>query len=331
MVHREILSWHRRAAALLLLFLSAANASPPESGSIRGVVVNATQGDRPVSGATVVLRVKLDDQFVVAAETASDDEGRFLIEGLPADHDYVYLPGANRSGVHYPGPRLRLSGGHPHANVILKVHDTITGPNPLHVRRHDVVIRPEPRALRVTETMSIENPRRATYVGRDSRSDGRSATLALAIPADFVRTTFHEEFFGRRFTLIDGELVTDVPWTPGIRQLRFTYVLPTTERRRVWERPVDLPTSNLRITVISDEPGGLVCNLSEPVDERPGEVVFAATTTLSRGEVVRLELGDLPIPWMTYARWLALLVVAALIGGTSAVLWRRRRPAIPAE
>ncbi len=42
---------------LMALCLSAANPLPPEAGSIGGVVVNATQGEAPVSGAAVVLRV----------------------------------------------------------------------------------------------------------------------------------------------------------------------------------------------------------------------------------------------------------------------------------
>ena len=94
---------------LMALCLSAANPLPPEAGSIGGVVVNVTQGEAPVSGAAVVLRVELDGQLVVAAETTSDENGQFLFDNLPADEEYVYLPGANRAGVHYPGPRLRLN------------------------------------------------------------------------------------------------------------------------------------------------------------------------------------------------------------------------------
>lgn len=54
-----------------------------------------------------------------------------------------------------------------------------------------------------------------TYVGRPAHEGGRTATLRLSIPSDFHRTTFHKEFYGRQFTLIDGRLVTDIPWAPG--------------------------------------------------------------------------------------------------------------------
>lgn len=310
---------------LMALCLSAANPLPPEAGSIGGVVVNATQDEAPVSGAAVVLRVELDGQLVVAAETTSDEHGRFLFDDLPADEEYVYLPGANRAGVHYPGPRLRLNRRRRDTTVTLRVHDTVTQPNPLIVRQHDIVIRPEQGALRVTETLLIENPSTSTYVGQPAKTNGRAATLSLSIPVDFVRTTFHKEFFGRRFTLIDDKLVTDVPWTPGTQQLMFTYVLPNANRHRVWKRPLDLPTSNFRITIVNDNPDEVTCNVEPASSEQAGEVVFASKATLNSGHVIRLELGRLPVPFMVYARWAALIVVVGLIASTSFVLRRRHR------
>jgi hypothetical protein len=287
--------------------------------------VNTTQGEAPVNGAEVVLRVEFDGQLVVAAETTSDEDGRFLFDNLPASEEYVYLPGANRAGVHYPGPRLRLNRQHRNRNVTLKVRNAITQPNPLVIQQHEIVIRPEQGALRVTESMLIENPGTSTYIGQPSKQNGRAATLALSIPTDFVRTTFHKEFFGRRPTLIDGKLVTDVPWTPGTRRLKFTYLLPNAKRYRVWERPLDLPTTNLRLTVVHDTPDEIACNLERASTERTGEMVFASKTSLSRGDIIRLELGRLPVPLMAYAHWMALMAVIGLIGGTSFVLRRRNQ------
>ncbi len=185
----------------------------PVAGSITGVVVNASRNQAPVAGAEVVLRVKLQGQFVVAAECISDLQGRFAFDNIPADSDYIYLPGANRDGIHYPGSRVRLSEQTPNARVRLTVHDTVADPNPLVLRSHEITLHPETDALRVTESLLIDNPSSETYVGRPEGESSRAATLRLSIPSDFRRTTFEKEFYGRQFTLIDGHLVTDIPWT----------------------------------------------------------------------------------------------------------------------
>lgn len=296
------------------------------AGSISGVVVNASREQAPVGGAEVILRVRLEGQFVVAAEGVADEQGQFMFDNIPADGDYIYLPGANRDGIHYPGPRVRISEQKPHARVKLKVHDTITHPSPLVLRRHDIEIHPETDALRVTETLLIENPGSQTYIGLPTRKDGRAATLRLSIPADFRRTTFHQEFYGRQFTLIDDRLVTDIPWTPGQREVAFTYVLPNKDRNRDWQRPLDLPCDHLRITVHTDAPDEVVCNLSRDSLLKPGSVSFESKgAALPAGHLVQLQLEQLPISLGTYGRWLALAVLVVLIATTSLIgTWYRR-------
>jgi hypothetical protein len=286
----------------------------PVAGSISGVVVNASRDLVPVAGAEVILRVKLEGEFVIAAEGVADEQGRFVFDDIPADADYFYMPGANLDGIHYPGPRISLSAQTPHARVKLVVHETVADPSPLVLRRHNITLYPETNALKVTETLLIENPSAQTYVGRPSREGGRAATLRLAIPSDFRRTTFQEEFYGRQFTLIDGQLVTDIPWTPGQRELAFTYVLPNAERHRVWQRPLDLPCDHLQIQVYTDTPDEVLCNLSRAASQTIGSVTFESTgQALAAGHLIHLQLGRLPISLSTYARWIALAVLGGLI------------------
>jgi len=61
-------------------------------------VVNASEGRTPAAGAEVLLRVNVDGQFVIVAETITGADGKFLFEPLPIRADYQYLPGANRDG-----------------------------------------------------------------------------------------------------------------------------------------------------------------------------------------------------------------------------------------
>jgi hypothetical protein len=241
---------------LLLLVGSVASANQPVGdGLIEGTVVRAVD-QSAVAGAEVVLRAKVGSQMLTVAETTADAQGRFRFERLPADGTYDYLPGANHDGIHYPGSSVRLSRLRRRADVKLAVHNSVAFPNPLVVRRHEIVLQPQQGALQVTETMLIDNPSPACYVGQAAGADIEPVTLQLAIPANFERVTFASEFFGRRFAMIEGKLVTGVPWPPGQRELTFSYLLANAQRHYVWQRPLDLPSANVRVSVRGDRPEG---------------------------------------------------------------------------
>jgi len=301
---------------LMLVGSVAAANSPAGDGLIEGAVVRAVD-QSAVAGAEVVLRAKVGGQMLTVAETTADAQGRFRFDRLPADGACDYLPGANRDGIHYPGASVRLSRLRPRANVKLAVHDSVAFPNPLVVRRHEIVLQPQQGALQVTESMLIDNPGPACYVGQAAGTDAEPVTLQLAIPASFERVTFASEFYGRRFALIDGKLVTGVPWPPGQRELTFSYLLPNAQRHYVWQRPLDLPSAAVRVSVRGDRPEGATCNLSPAPRQKDGEVVFeAGERTLAAGYLLHVELGLLPVSVMAYAPWLALVVLAGLVAGT---------------
>jgi hypothetical protein len=300
----------------------------PDAGSIRGLVVNSSRGDAPAGSAEVVLRVKLDGDFLVAARTTADPDGRFVFEGLPVDPALIYLAGAHRDGVVYPGRRIRLSPEQPQAHDVVKVQEAITEPNPLVLRDYTVVLEPQPGALRVTETLVIENPEPSTYVGRKPHPEAQPVTLRLGIPAEFERVTFRDEFHGRQFSLINERLVTGLPWTPGRRELQFAYVLRNDGRHRLWTRPLDLPCDRVSVTVRTIDPEGVSCNLRGPAHIEDGAVTFAGGPgALAAGHEIRVELSRLPVPVLARARWVALGALALAIAGSCLILMRRGRPA----
>ena len=264
------------------------------------------------------------------AETTADARGRFCFRQLIDDGTCIYLPGANHDGVHYPGPGVRLSSPRQRAEVRLTVYDTVAFPNPLVVGRHTITLHPEPGVLQVTESMLIDNPAAACYVGRAARKGAEPVTLRLAIPAGFERVTFDSEFFGRRFSLTGGELVTGVPWPPGRRELTFSYTLPTSRRQCVWQRPLDLPSTDVRVSVQVDQPGQVTCNLNPAPRQEKGEIAFeSGDRDLSAGYPLRVELGNMPVSAMTYAPWGALVILAGLIFATSLPLIPRRGTCSP--
>jgi hypothetical protein len=317
-----------RMILMLLIGLAVAGPAvagvpPVGDGVIEGVVVRAVD-QTPVPGAEVVLRAKVDGQGVPAAQTKADAKGRFRFERLPADGAYVYLPGANRDGIHYPGPSVRLSSLRRRAEVKLTVHDAAAFPNPLVVHRHTITLCPEPGLLRVTESMLIDNPSMACYIGQSASKDAEPITLRLAIPADFENVTFATEFFGRRFSVFQNSLVTSVPWPPGQRELSFSYVLANQQAHYVWQRPLDLPSANVQVEVRGDRTDQIICNLDRAVKPKDGQLTFESNgATLPAGYMLRVELGHLPVSPMAYAPWWALALLTGSIVATS-LLGRRK-------
>jgi len=312
------------SATLLLLTLTAGSAASPPRGVLVGQVVNASRDNAPVPAAEVVLQVRIEGEFVPVEKTRADAGGRFRFASLPLGDDLLYLAGASRDGVHYPGRRVALTESRPAAQVSISVRDTIAAPNPLVIRKHEIVIRGEPGALHVVEAILVDNPGATTFVGA-AAAGHEPVTLELSVPAEFERLTFEEEFYGREFSAVNGRVVAGIPWTPGQRWLRYTYSIANQDAYRVWRRKIDLPCDDLRIRVLHDNPDEVTSSLAKAAGAPPGEALFAAHTRLPAGQVIEIGVGRLPLSWTRYARWLA---VAALLGAiaVAALIQRWNRP-----
>lgn len=298
--------------------------SSEEPGVIRGRVVNMSQREAACAQTEVILRARVEGEFAPVAQTVTDADGNYRFEGLPVGSDYLYLPGANREGIHYPGRRVGLTRGHPTAYVTLEVRDTVAEPSPLVIRQHEIVIGTEPGAVHVVEALLVDNPTTVTYVGGAKSEDMLPVTLQLHIPSDFERITFEKEQFGSQFQVIAGRLVTGLPWTPGRQWLKFTYTLRAEAVQGVWRRVMDAPCESLRVRVRHSGPEEIGCNLPPAADGPPGEKVFqSGAGVLSAGDEIRVELGTLPRAWTVYARWVTLFLLVGLITGVALVLRRK--------
>lgn len=305
--------------------------SSDEPGVIRGRVVNMSQREAPCAGAEVILRAQVGAEFAPVAQTATDADGNYRFEGLPVGSDYLYLPGANREGIHYPGRRVGLTRGHPTAYVTLEVRDTVAEPSPLVIRQHEIVIGAEPGAVHVVEALLVDNPTSATYVGRAKTEGMLPVTMQLHIPPDFERVTFEKERFGSQFQVVDGRLVTGIPWMPGQQWLKFTYTLRNQSGKLAWQRTLDAPCESIRVRVKHEQAEEVACNLERAANGPPGEILFqSASVLLPAGHEIRVQLGNTPVPWPVYGRWVALFTLAGLIAGSAIILRRRHGNPSPA-
>jgi len=308
---------------LTLLLLCASVANPLESrGEIQGIVVNGTQGNEPLGNVDVILRAGTDTSLTPVAETRTDIYGKFIFEDLPLDSSATYLPGAVRDGVHYPGDRTRLGLNNRFVQSRIVAFEAVELPSPLIAEKHEIDINIRHNLLEVREVLLVTNPSRKTYVGEQLEDKSR-VTLRLSIPPTFERVTFDSEFYGRRFRIVDHKPVTDIPWPPGYRELKFTYQIPLEESAGVLRRTMDLPCSDVRIQVRGENTKQVSCNLSRS-REASDYVEFDASEKLSACSIIELQFGKLPVRWMFYARWGCLSALGMLMLGTVAIHYHRR-------
>lgn len=294
-----------------------------ETARIEGIVVNGTQNGKPLAGAEVILRAGEEGLLQVAAQTVTDQNGRFVFDKLSSAPGLIYLPGANHHGIHYPGPRVRLPGVTA-PPVTLTVFDAVASPNPLIADLHEIDVRIQTGVLEVTETLWVNNPSVTTYVGVDEIGT-QATTLSLLIPDGFERVTFDKEFTGRRFQLQNKRLVTDIAWTPGKREVKFTYHLPIEAKRQSLEWSVSIPCARVRLRLHGEKADEIECNLPSVAGRDKGTLVFESTqSTLAANHVIQLQLGNVPTPWIAYLRWIALGILVSLILATAGVRKVRR-------
>ena len=98
----------------------------------------------------------------------------------------------------------------------------------------------------MTELSVIDNPSKRTYVGTPHK-EAPAATLLLAVPKEFAGPiTFDKEAIGRQFALIEQWPTTNIPWTPGQREIEYSYVLAQRAVAASLARPLDLPAPTFK-------------------------------------------------------------------------------------
>jgi hypothetical protein len=308
---------------LLALLLSAdTDQSFEPMGRIQGTVVNGTRANEPLEDTLVVLRAGPEGALSAVAETRTDSYGKFVFKDLPLDPSTVYLPGADRHGVHYPGRRVRLNPTNELAHQTIIVYDAVEAPSPLTAQRHDIDIDVQRDLAEINETLLVANLSRATYVGK-SVGDGLPVTLRLSVPPNFDRVTFRSEFYGRRFRIVDHQPITDIPWPPGERELKFAYRIPLENTAVTLRRSLDIPCRNLTLRVRGKRPSDVSCNLTIS-KQSDHETIFATgNEELPAGHVIELQVGVPSLPWLHYARSGSLVALVGLIFATAVAMRRR--------
>jgi hypothetical protein len=315
------------AALSLLLALQRA-----ESGELRRVEGRVARGTReaqqPLANQVVVLHRVGRDKSGPLDSTKTSARGLFSFRYRPSgDSSAIYFATTSYGGIVYPtspfrGPVVSLE------DATIVVFDTTSAPIPIKVGGHHVIVGgPQPNGWRpVGEVYDLENDTTVTAIARDSLTPIWTAQIP-ASATGFQLNSGGELASGavsRRGTTVG----VFAPISPGIRQVAFTYELPSSAFPLSF--PAGRPTGVLEVLV--QEPTARVeapALREVPSANAEGRVFrrFLAQDVPPSG-VLRIDVPRMSVSTRESVYRTVLYVILATMAIALVFAFRRRRAAV---
>jgi hypothetical protein len=270
---------------------------PPQhadSGAVRrvdGRVVRGTRaGQTPVAGQWVVLHRVGPDHAGPLDSTRTTAAGRFNFRYHPSgDTTALYFVSTSYGGVVYPSAPLRgpaVTGD----DATLMVFDTTSGPVRIKIGgRHLIIGAAQPNGLRpVGEVYDLQNDSTVTVVARDTLTPVWTAHLPVS--ATNFQLNASGDLAEGAVALRGSSVGLFAPLSPGIRQVAFTYELPSSAFPL--SIPLERPVGVLEVLVQESTAHVTGVPLRElaPVNTEGRMFRRLLGQDLSAGSVVRVDL-----------------------------------------
>ncbi len=211
------------------------------------VVRGAREGTKPVANQWVVLhRVGRDRAGPLDSVRTAVNGGYSMTYHTSGDSTALYFVSTTYGGVAYFTSPLRdeVVRGDP---ATITVFDTTSGPVAIRVAgRHVIVGSPQASGRRpIGEVYDLENDSTVTVVARDSTAPVWTAHIPASAVGFQLNT--NGDLANGSIARTGSTVGVLVPISPGIRQIAFTYELPSDAFP--WSIPVERPTGILEVLV----------------------------------------------------------------------------------
>ncbi len=209
------------------------------------VVRGARTAVQPVANAWVVLHRVGTDRAAPLDSTRTDGVGRYTFRyRTSGDPNAVYFASSIFAGIAYFTPPLtaRAVSG---ADAELMVHDTTSGPVPVHARaRHVVFSAPGDDKRRIIlEVYELSNDSTVTRV---AAGDTGAVWEGMLLDGARSARVGQADFSGGAVRFEQGRARLAAPFAPGLKQFSYSYDLPVESE---YSFMVDRPTDVLEVLV----------------------------------------------------------------------------------
>ncbi|MDP9202151.1 MAG: hypothetical protein M3P26_09535 [Gemmatimonadota bacterium] len=181
----------------------------------------------PVSGAWIVLHRVGPDSAGPLDSVRSDSRGRYSFNYVrTGSEDAIYFVSASHDGIAYFTPPLaegKVSGD----DGEITVFDTTSGPVPMSLRGHHVVVSAVDANARrsVMEVYDLSNDSSVTRVAADDTPENATWQVHLIPGATDFRVS-QGDISAAAVSYANGVVSVFAPIAPGIKQLSFSYSIP---------------------------------------------------------------------------------------------------------
>jgi hypothetical protein len=145
-------------------------------GSISGVVLNVTEGNRPLPQWNVHLDTYVGTALSGLQSADTDKNGQYAFSELEIGPDRVYVVKVGYKGVEYLSIPLVLDESAPEQNINMGVYEGTDDSSQLSVDSHHIFIGPNGNGFRIQEVLMVRNNSHYTYMGTEG------VTLQLSLP-----------------------------------------------------------------------------------------------------------------------------------------------------
>lgn len=316
---------------MLMVAPIAAAGQAPATGMITGTVENLTGGRRPVAGQLVKLTAYVNNAEADWKEMKTDAQGRFSFS-VPASTDRAYVVNVKYKGGDYDSDQMAFKPGETRKQLAMRVYEPTTDVSILRVNVHHVIVEIGEGMVQVAELMVFTNPTDRTYIGAKERSDGKRETLLLRLPGGASDLQYMEGLMECCVFATESGLVDTMDVKPGIRQIAYSYTIPTSRRELAVRRALDYPTD--RVEVFGNTAAQLTVSpleRKEPVTTEQGTYARFSSGALAAGTEITIGLSGLPLPRSSTRRLAAAAFAGVIAAALAYPLLRRSRAPKPTK
>jgi len=290
---------------LLAIWVVSGNLRPgPLQGqelvTVRGQLVNGTQGADIPSGATVMLHAFAPGaQGMATTETTTDQSGGFRFEDVTPNGDIGYAISTEYAGM----PYTTLIGPQDVESLIeLVVYETTQDLSVIVVQHHALIISDvsqEDRQIGALEFISLTNTSDRTLLPDLSKvGQGQFSFMRFSLPAGATDFDIQSDLVGGEVIPVGTGFGLTTPVTPGEHSLNFSFKFPYTGDSFSYRQSLLQGADTYQVLIPRRFSQIQVGNLESRPDLEVEDLVYRVWEgqNFAPGQGLTIELTNLPQP-----------------------------------
>lgn len=296
-------------------------------GTIEGQVINGTAGGGSVAGLEITLNRYLSGVLDDSRQIVIGQDGRFVVDDVPAGPEYYYRASLVYQGAEYFGDVAFFEEALTVTVTAVVVYDATTSGDVISVAQWHTIVQVESDQLYIIEVYSFTNTSDRTYIGADEVAEGRFVTLKFLLPENNSGLALGEGFSECCPYDSDSGFVHTMPLRPGVTDVMFSYSVPYTGDSYTFDRDFYYPTASYDLVVegANIEIDSSRLTVATATTESGVSFTIGTATDLIPGDRLLAQVSGLPRIAGDMTVVVVVVTLLVLVAGAIIFLFIRKR------